>query len=260
MHCATRLLPGMLLLSGAICAKADLVVSPGQVDFGVVAVSTTSEARAHTLRNSGDQALTVTAIAIYWLPSEAAFARVGGSCGEVPFNLAPQATCTIEHTFSPVRSQTYLQTNRITLAGGETVDFGLIGEGDVGRVVFDPMSLHFVPTPVGTSRQELTVELDNVRRVPVQVTGFTSTSVPTPSAFVRTGGTCGEPPFLLYEIGTCTLRYTFIPAQVGRSTMELAVHTSGGSGSSYLQLSGDGEPELSLFYSGFEAQAQTSIQ
>lgn len=255
-----RVLLGMLLILGSTGARAALVASPWQLEFDIQAVQTTSAPEATTLRNTGAEAVTVTAIATF-LPPLGVFTRVGGSCGEVPFTIAPQATCTIEHTFRPLSIYTYYETIRMTLADGDYMDFGLAGEGDVGRLVFWPLfGLSFFPTPVGTVSSEQSIHIQNDRNAPVQVTAFTSTSVPAVSAFVRTGGTCPDPPFEFYARSSCTLAYTFAPTQEGQSTMDVTIRTSGASGSFPFSLSGDGTPEASLFADGFEVAAPAPLQ
>lgn len=240
----------LLLVLLATDAQAVLDATPRELDFESQALHTTSAPKATTLRNTGNQAVTVVGIATH-LPPLGVFARAGGTCGGVPFTLAPQATCTIAHTFTPGSIFTYYETIRLTLAGGELFDFGLRGEGDLGHLVISPESLSFFPTPVGAMGPELTAKVNNVRSVPVQVTEFRSTSVPAVSAFVRTGGSCPTPPFELRGDGACTLSYTFYPAQAGQSTMNMDIVTSGGSGNFPMWFSGDGV-EISLFYDGFE--------
>jgi len=248
----SRVLGMLLLVSlGSTAARADLNATPWELDFDSQALHTTSAPQATTLRNAGNQAVTVVGISTV-LPPSGVFARAGGTCGQVPFTLAPQATCTMQHTFTPGSIFTYYETIRLTLAGGELFDFGLRGEGDLGRVVISPQSLSYFPTPVGSTGQELTAKLQNDRSVPVQITEFRSTSVPAVSAFVRTGGSCPTPPFEFRAYGACTLSYTFYPAQPGQSTMNMDIRTSGGSGNFPMWFSGDGV-EISLFYDGFQA-------
>lgn len=257
MHCAVRLLLGMLLSIGAATARADLVASPPQLDFQLYPVGTTSEPRATTLTNTGNQALTIAAIAPVTAPA-GVFARAGGSCGAVPFTLAPQASCTVAHTFTPNTVDTFYETQRVTMAGGGTLEFGLRGEGDIARLDISPRTVIFPDTPVGTIGPERTVQVKNIGPVPAQITGYTTTSVPAVSAFVLTGGTCPTPPFPLNPQALCTLSYTFFPGREGESTMSVDVRTFGGSFP--LDLLGMGLPETALFADGFEIAAPVSLQ
>jgi len=246
MNCVVRLFLGALLLSVVANVRADLVPSPGQVDFGYQAVSTTSEPKATTLRNTGSQPLSVNSMT----QATGAYARVGGTCGAPPFTIAAQSSCTLEHTFTPSASTQFPQTHTVTLAGGSTVAFGLYGQGDVGFLEISPMSLSFPPTPVGPVGNTMTATMNNIRSVPMVIAQMTTTSAPEGS-FVRTGGTCPEPPFEVGGPGGCTVQYTFTPREVGPASGALSIVAS--SGTFVLFLSGDGEPETPLFTNGFEA-------
>ena len=250
MHHTVRLLPGMLLLSVAANARADLVASPLQLDFQRHPVATTSEPQSTTLINTGSKALTIVAIAPATVPL-GVFTRAGGSCGAVPFTLAPQGSCTIAHTFTPSRVDTFYETQRVTMTGGGTLEFGLRGEGAVAQLDVSPRIVIFPDTPVGTIGPERTVQVTNIGQVPAQITGYTTTSVPAVSAFVLTGGTCPTPPFPLNPFASCTLSYVFFPGQEGESTMEVGIRTSA-SGTFPLDLLGTGLPETALFADGFE--------
>lgn len=252
MRCAPRLLLGMLLLGGAASAVADLVPSPGQVDFMYQHVNTTSEPLPTTLRNTGNQALTIEAVT----PATGVYARVGGTCGAPPFTIAAQSSCTLEHTFTPSAVMAFPQTQTVTLAGGSTVAFGLYGRGEVGYLDISPSTLYYFTTPVGTIGAERTAVMNNVRPVPMRVTQMGLLGAQS-DAFVRTGGTCPTPPFEIGASGGCQVTYTFVPHDVGPASATLYITAS--SGSFALFFSGDGGPEISLFKSGFEAAAFAPI-
>ena len=248
-----RVLLVMLMLLGGANAQADLVPSPGQVDFGYQAVGTTSEPKATTLRNTGNQLLSVLSVT----PATGVYARVGGTCGAPPFTIGAQSSCTLEHTFTPTGATTFPQTHTMTLAGGTTVAFGLYGQGEVGYLEMLPMSLWFSSIPVGAASGTLQATMNNIRPVPLVVVGVTTTSVP-PGSFVRTGGTCPEPPFEIGAPGGCTVQFAFTPQAVGPISGDL--HIVASSGTFALFLSGDGLPEVPLFADGFEALAPARAQ
>lgn len=245
MRCA-RLIPGMLLLGVGVSAQADLVPSPGQVDFGYRAVGTTSEPKATTLRNTGGQALSIVSIT----PATGVYARTGGTCGAPPFTIAAQSSCTLEHTFTPTDVTPFPQTHTVTLAGGSSVAFGLYGQGEVGYLEIFPTSLWFSSVAAGSTSGTLTATMNNIRSVPLVVVQMNTTSVP-PGSFVRAGGTCPEPPFEVGGPGGCTVEFAFTPQAVGPSSGSLNIMAS--SGTFVLFLGGDGAPEVPLFGDGFEA-------
>ncbi|HWU53298.1 MAG TPA: choice-of-anchor D domain-containing protein [Tahibacter sp.] len=259
MHCAIRSLLVTLMLGGAASAEAALVPSPLQFDFGLNAAGITSGPGTTTLTNTGNQPVAVAGIALLSQPT-GVFARTGGSCSAAPFTLAAQASCTIVHTFTPSRADTFYETYRVTLSGGGFVDFGLRGEGEVGHLAISPWQLSFPQTAVGTTSAPLTLIVTNDRSVPVQISAFTSTNVPAANAFVRAGGTCPTPPFSLDSNAACTLSYTFSPAQTGESQIYVEIRTLGLSGYFPVELWGIGLPEIALFANGFEAPAGVSIR
>ena len=244
------LLLGMALLGGISSAGDALVPSPAQVDFRDQAIGTTSDPMATTFTNTGNQAVTVTAASAVTLD---AFARAGGSCGQPPFTLAPQASCTIEHTFAPYLVQSYYGYAHLTLAGGGRVDYGLAGQGNEAYLDIQPSSTSFFPVAVGTtSSEELTIHLHNTRPVGMTVSQMSS-SGPDVGAFVRTGGSCPtQVPYYFYAAASCTITYRFIPDHVGSHGMSVSIL---GSGSFGFYVSGDGLPEIPLFGDGFEAVA-----
>jgi hypothetical protein len=244
-----NLLLSMALLVGIDSARADLVPSPAQVDFGDQATGTTSDPMPTTFRNTGNQAVTVTAVSAVSLD---VYARAGGTCGEAPFTVAPQSSCTIEHTFTPSLVHAYYGYAHLTLAGGGRVDFGLAGEGNVAYLDIWPPSLSYFPVEVGTSSEEQTINLSNFRPVGMTVSQM-HLDGPDASAFVRTGGTCPtQVPFYWGASGSCTLTYRFVPDHVGSHSANMNIL---GSGSYGFSLSGDGAPEIALFGDGFEAAA-----
>lgn len=247
MRCAPCLLLGMLSFGAVASARADLVPSPAQVDFSDQATGTTSEPKPTTFRNTGNQSVTVTAVSAITIE---AFARTGGTCGEAPFTLAPQASCTIEHTFTPYLLESYYGYAHLTLAGGGRVDYGLAGRGNVEYLDIFPSSLSFFSINVGTSSEEQTIHLSNNRPVGMTV-GQMYMDGPDASAFVRTGGTCPtQVPFYWGASGSCTIAYRFVPDHVGSHSAGVTII---GSGSFGFSLSGDGLPETPLFVDGFEA-------
>lgn len=252
MYCAVRLVLGMLLLSAGVSARADLVRSPLQLDFGYQAVGITSEPQPTTLINTGSQALTITAVSA----ATGDYARAGGTCGAAPFTLAANASCTIEHTFRPTSVGPLYQTIVVTVTGGSTFNFGLAGEGAQGFLEFTPSRLYFPSVPVGSSSNEVTASLANPRLVPLYVTQ--AGPLPSVNPFVRTGGTCPQPPFVLGAFGgNCTLTYIFVPTAVGHTSMDLGILATAGSFS--LSFNGEGLPEVPLFQNGFEAPAPAPI-
>ncbi|MCK9487980.1 MAG: choice-of-anchor D domain-containing protein [Xanthomonadales bacterium] len=207
MQCTIRLLLVSLLLCHVANARADLVAAPGQLVFPLAVVGETSEPLFVTLANTGAATLTVVGLT----PADGAYARAGGSCGTVPFPLAAQASCTLGYTFTPFFQGVSSQTLRATPDIGAFVDFGLLGQAQVGALRTDPGQLMFPVQAVGATVGPLFVTLNNISNAPVTVASLT----PASGEYARAGGSCGEAPFTLAARAGCTLGYTFSPGTVG---------------------------------------------
>ena len=270
MNRTIRLLLGALLLCCAASAQAQLAANPAELqlpegvvgqgeqgglqaqslNFGVQARGTTVGPLDVTLHNTSAAALNVGSLT----PATGVYARVGGSCGTVPFTLASQASCTLGYTFTPngigeFRQYLYLG---VTPNVGPTVYFDLTGEGDIGHPTVQPSNIYFLPDiVVGEISQEAFVTLQNTGRVPMQVLGIAPYDPPPVASFVRTGGSCGTPPFTLYAYASCTVGFTFAPIAVGEIRMDVRFAHNVGSAES-VTLIGVGLPESPIFANGFD--------
>ncbi|MGH9379978.1 MAG: PQQ-dependent sugar dehydrogenase [Thermoanaerobaculia bacterium] len=74
-----------------------LEITPASLDFGEVVVGETGGPLSLTLTSTGTADVTVDAVA----GPESPFAAAGGTCGPAPFTLAPEASCTLDYSFSP---------------------------------------------------------------------------------------------------------------------------------------------------------------
>lgn len=247
MLVAVRLFLGILLLCGAVSARAQLAVNPGQLNFQIVAVGATSGPLFVTLSNTASTTLTVVSLTA----ASGVYARAGGSCGAVPFALAAQASCTLGYTFTPDNVDTFYQLLRATPNAGDFVDFGLAGEGARGRLVVDRTMDFFQPIPVGTISQEKIASLHNEGAAPVQVIAIAPLIVPPFVSFVRTGGNCGEPPFTINAFMGCQILYVFAPVVVGEVQLDMEFYNDAGSAET-MTLRGVGTPNDIVFANGFE--------
>ena len=247
MHAAVRLFSGILLLCWAVSSRAQLAVNPGQLNFPIMAVGATAGPLFVTLSNTGTTTLTVVSLTA----ATGVYARAGGSCGMVPFALTSQASCTLGYTFTPNSVDTFYQLLRATPNAGDFVDFGLAGEGALGRLVVDRNLDFFQPIPVGTISQEKIASLMNEGAAPVRVTAIAPFIVPPVVSFVRTGGNCPEPPFTINPFLGCQIRYVFAPVVVGEVQLDMQFHNNAGSAET-MTLRGVGTPGELVFANGFE--------
>ena len=74
-----------------------LELSVDILDFGDIVVGQTSPDEVVTLANTGDAMLSITSLGSVNPP----FSSAAGSCGPVPFDLPPGASCTLQYGYSP---------------------------------------------------------------------------------------------------------------------------------------------------------------
>lgn len=229
--------------------EGGLSSDPGQLNFPLQVVGDTVGPLNVTLSNTANTSVTVVSLT----PASGDYARVGGSCGDVPFTLASNASCTLGYTFSPTGVGTVYQSLRATPNAGDHVDFTLAGEADVGHLTVQPRNIRFMPPiTVGQISQESFFTLENTGRVRMQVLSIEPFPVPTVASFVRSGGSCPTPPFTLNAFNTCTVGYVFAPAAAGELTMDVDIENTVASAPS-VTLSGLALPAGNeVFGDGFE--------
>lgn len=222
-----------------------LSISPTLRDFGSTEINTTSPSLAVTLQNTGAAVLSVATIGT---PS-APFARVGGSCGKAPFELAASASCTLLYSFAPTAIGDFESSLQVTasVSGGS---FTLRGRGvATGNLVIAPASVDFGSVLVGSSSDVRTVTLGNAGNAPLQVTSLTVADAP----FARTAdGSCGNSlPITIAAGANCTLSYRFTPTAGGSASQTLNL-VADAPGASSFQLIGLGALPPQIFANGFE--------
>ncbi|HQZ61033.1 MAG TPA: choice-of-anchor D domain-containing protein [Dokdonella sp.] len=212
-----------VLLPGA------LAVSPTSINFGSIAVGSSSAAQTVTLSNTGGSPLQVTAITAATAP----FASSGGSCGAVPFALAAGASCTLDYMFSPTASGPASQNLTVTSNAGNGA-IALSGTGVVGVIGVLSATIDFGGQLVGTSSQ-LALTILNTGGGPLQVTAITPAAAPFAEV---AGGTCGAVPFALAAGANCTVLYSFTPTAAGMFSQVITITSDVGTATA--TLSGEG--------------------
>ncbi|KAA6465408.1 choice-of-anchor D domain-containing protein [Acidobacteria bacterium AB60] len=204
-------------LSGSVPA-AGLVISPSAVDFGGVALNTTSAPTVITITNTGATGTTVGIGQI-----AAPFARTSSTCG---FNLGAQASCTLSITFAPGNSTGQRnQTFTVTDGAGHQQSVSLAGHGVLPQLYVTPGSLAFGNVPVNTTSGPLSVTVANTGTTALTVNSLAFSS---PQYTAAAGSTCAAQQ-ILNGGSTCVLNVTFHPAPTGFGTATLTVTSSAGS-------------------------------
>ncbi|WP_190278917.1 beta strand repeat-containing protein [Dokdonella koreensis] len=211
---------GSIMLSGT-GTQGSLTLAPASLDFGPVAIGSTSPVQSVTLGNSGGAPLQVTALGAAAAP----FAQSGGTCGALPITIAAGASCTVGYTFAPAAAGPASQTLTVTanVPGGGSIT--LSGTGVAGVLGVLNATLDFGELNVGDSSTR-TLTVVNTGSGPLTVTGLSPAAAPFSQL---PGGTCGAVPFPLDADESCTVIYAFAPGSPGTYSQTITVTADVGS-------------------------------
>ena len=213
------------LISSCFCALAQsqtVTVSPTTLSFGSQIVSTTSAAKAVTLKNGQSVALTISSIA-----ASTNYAQ-SNNCGT---SLAAGASCKINVTFTPTATGTHTGTLTITdNASNSPQTVSLTGTG-VLPATLTPASLAFGNQVVGISSASKAATLKNN-----QTSALTISSITTSGDYGQTNA-CGTS---LAAGASCTINVTFTPTATGSRPGTLTVTDSASNSPQTINLTGAG--------------------
>jgi hypothetical protein len=210
--------------TGGTSSTGGVTVSPTSLNFGSVAVGTTSSAQSVVLTNGTTSAITVKGAGI-----TAPFAIASFGCGTT---LAAGASCTTTIVFKPTATGTFTGTFSIgDSAGNQSVSLtGTGGTTTGGSVTLSPASLTFASQAVGTTSAAQAATLSNTTASAISIT-----SVTTSGDFHVASNGCGSS---LAAGASCTVSVTFTPTASGTRTGSLAVTDSAGTQSTSLNGTG----------------------
>jgi len=173
--------------------------SPGNLDFGTVAIGGTAAAQPVTVTNNQTAALAITGISVSGDYSQA---------NDCPASLQAGATCTINVSFQPTVNGTVAgAVSVMTDAALSAQPVGLTGVGSgtaASAVLFTPASLDFGPHEDGTTSSPRTITLKNTS----SSSSLTITSIAASVGYGTTDTCAGT---TLSPNGTCTITATFKP-------------------------------------------------
>ncbi len=212
-------------------------LSPVVVNFGNQLVGQSSAAKAVTLTNPGDGALTIASITTYPLD----FSQTN-NCGS---SLAAKANCTINVTFNPSTATVWfglLSISDNAVGGLHTVS--LEGTGTTSPVLAQT-SLAFGVQPIGTDSPVQSTMLTNQGGAMVGITGIT-----THGDFKQTNTCVG---FTLAVGSSCAVNVAFSPTAGGVRHGSISISFGTGVDSVSLDLSGTGVIRINLptIFNGF---------
>ena len=227
-------------------------LSPSSLTFASQTVATTSSAQTVTLSNSGNAALSITAISIAGTnPSD--FAETN-SCGS---SVAAGASCSISVTFTPAASGSFSATltftdnatgspQSVALAGTGASAGGGGGTGSTPSVTLSSTSLSFGSQPDDITSSAQTVTLTNTGTAAMTISSLTIAGT-NASDFGEVADTCGSS---LAAGGACTVEVAFTPAAAGSFTATLSITDNATGSPQSVTLSGTGTNDVMLSWSG----------
>ena len=167
-----------------------------------------------TLTNSGNAALTITAIGLGG--TNAGDFGQTTTCPISPSTLAAGANCTLSVSFSPTASGSRTASISVTdNAGGSPQAVPLTGTGTAPAVTLGPASLSFASQPVGTTSAAQTTTLTNSGTAALAITAIAVAGA-NAGDFTQTT-TCPLSPATLAVNATCTISVRFSPSASGRA-------------------------------------------
>lgn len=226
---------GVALSGNGVAAPAAAVsLNPTSLAFGNQTVGTTSAAKAITLTNSGNAALSISSIAA----AGAGFAATH-NCGA---SLAAAASCTINVTFAPASANAAVGAVTInSAAAGSPHTVGLNGTGTAATptapaATLAPVALDFGMVTLNTPSATRAVALTNTGNAPLNLNALNVTGT-NAGEFSQThncpvGGA-------LAAGANCTISTRFTPSAAGARAATLSL-TSNATGSPAVDLKGTG--------------------
>ncbi len=219
---------------GLVTAAATATLTPSSLSWGIVTIGVTSAAKVATLTNTGTTTLTITSIAVTG-GSSAEFPISANTCGST---LTAGATCTISVQFKPTAEGLQSATLSVVDSAG-TQTSALSGTGTA--IKFNPASLTFTTTAVGTSSSPMTDTLSNLGSSAITISSIAIGGTNS-TDFTQTNN-CGS---TLAAKGSCTITVTFTPTATGTRSANVTVTDSDVTSPQKLVLTGTGsQPSVS---------------
>ncbi|HXS76420.1 MAG TPA: choice-of-anchor D domain-containing protein [Terracidiphilus sp.] len=198
--------PIHVALAGTGFSDSSVTASPGTLDFGQIAIGSTSDSQSITLQNAASNTVSVTSVATT-LP----FRISANPCGTT---LAGNSACAISLVFVPTQTGTATGTLLIVDdAGTQKVELKGVG-GAAATDSLSESSLTFPGTAIGQRSSPQDVTLFNDGDLPLP--SITATSTPG----FQASNTCGA---LLGAHSRCVISVVFTPETEGVVTGVLTI-------------------------------------
>jgi Beta-propeller repeat/Abnormal spindle-like microcephaly-assoc'd, ASPM-SPD-2-Hydin/Cep192 domain 4 len=212
-------------------------LSGTSLNFGTVALNTTSPPLAVTLINNGAASLSITGISV--TGTNSADFKETDTCGT---SVNAGANCTISVTFTPTLSAS--ESASVSIADDapntpQTISLTGTGSGSAPTAVLSPTSLTFATQVVTTTSSPQMVTLTNTGNSALSITNISTTG-----DFAQTN----KCPSSVLALANCTISVTFVPTTSGTRNGTLSVNDNAGGSPQTVSLTGTGllAPVVSL--------------
>jgi Abnormal spindle-like microcephaly-assoc'd, ASPM-SPD-2-Hydin/FG-GAP-like repeat len=212
-----------------------VVVSPAVVDFGSVAVGSTSDLMTVTVTNSTPSLVNISGIAITEAGPSQEYNQVSTTCGAT---LAVGASCTVQVTFAPTVAGAKSASLEVTDdAPGSPQSATLSGTGTAAPVVtLSGMSLTFASQGVGIQSAAQMVTLTNTGTAALSITNIAITGANN-TDFGQTNNCTAS----MAADASCTFNVTFTPGASGARSASLTVTDNAAGSPHAVTLTGTGQ-------------------
>jgi hypothetical protein len=219
---------------GLVNSLKSATLTPASLTWGIVVIGNTSSAKTATLTNTGSGTLNITSISLTGTAASQ-YLISANTCGST---LAAGGTCTISVEFKPTAEGVQSATLSV-VDGAGTQTSALSGTGTA--IKFNPASLTFPATGVGSSSSPLVTTMTNLGKTAITITSIVIGGANT-TDFTQTN-TCGGS---LAANSSCSITVTFTPTATGTRTANVTVTDSDVTSPQKVVLTGTGsQPNIS---------------
>jgi mono/diheme cytochrome c family protein len=227
-------------LSGTGVALSPVIgVSPTTLSFNQT-VGSSSVAQTVTVSNSGNAALSISAVALAGAQA-AEYQIASGSTCAAGGSVAANASCVLKLVFTPTAASARNASLAITHnAVGSPSSVTLNGTGTTApqaAISLNAATLTFPAQTVGSSSAVQSVTVSNSGTAALNFTGLTLAG--TSAGDFSRSGTC-TPTATLAAGASCSVSFSFAPGAVGARSATLTLASNASNGSAVLGLAGTG--------------------
>jgi Abnormal spindle-like microcephaly-assoc'd, ASPM-SPD-2-Hydin/Putative Ig domain len=203
-----------LFVPNAHGLASTVTLAPTSLAWGTIFYGATGAAKTATLTNSGTTSITITSVTVTGA-NTSEFPISAKTCGTT---LAAGANCTISVQFKPTAEGTQKATLSVVDSAG-TQTSALSGYGSA--IKFNPASMTFANTAVGTSSAPQTTTMTNLGSSTMTITSIAIGGA-NPTQYSETN-TCGA---TLAAGANCSITVTFTPTATGTFPANITVTDS----------------------------------